>query len=155
MIDNIKTFFDKYLAKRSIEEHNIEHQLQLASAALLVEITFADDTVTAEENATLKQLIQHHFQLNQQETKDLLQLAHTAKHEATDYYRFTSLLNQNYSQQQKIRLIEYLWLLAFADNHLDKLEEHLIRRLSELLHVPHADFIQSKHRVQQGLSHSN
>lgn len=152
MIKSIRAFFDKYLAERSLEENNIEHQLQLASAALLVEMTYADNKVTIEEETALQNLISQHFKLTADETEDLLQLAHVAKHEATDYFRFTSLLNENYSQQQKIRLIEYLWMLAYADKNLDKLEEHLIRRLAELLHVPHAEFIQSKHRIQQGMS---
>jgi len=74
----------------------------------------------------------------------LIELANAEKHEATDYYTFTSLINEHYSQQQKIKLVEDLWRLAYADNELDKYEEHLLRRLSELLHVPHKDFIRTK-----------
>ena len=77
----------------------------------------------------------------------MIGLSHSEKHEATDYYAFTSLLNAHYTQQQKIKLVEDLWQLAYADNELDKYEEHLLRRLADLLHVPHHDFIRTKHKV--------
>jgi uncharacterized tellurite resistance protein B-like protein len=149
MIKTIKAFFEKYLAADTATDSNLEHRLQLASAALLVEVTFADGDVSDIEETELHALLKSHFALSHEETDDLLELAHAKKHEATDYFQFTSLLNKHYTQQQKIQLIEYLWRLAYADNSLDKFEEHLIRRLADLLHVPHADFIQSKLRAAE------
>ncbi len=129
-----------------------QHRLQVACAALMVEITYADHDVSAEEESSLRQQLASVYELDASETEDLIELAHREKHDAIDYYRFTSLINEHSSQQEKIELIENLWKIAYADNHLDKLEEHLIRRLSDLLYVPHADFIQAKHRImeQQG-----
>lgn len=146
MIKNIRSFFKKHFADTDTPR-DTDHQLMLASATLLVEITCADDIVTESEENALNTLLSEHFTLTAEETSDLLDLARSEKQAATDYYRFTSLLNEHYSQQQKIQLIEYLWRLAYADEALDKFEEHLIRRLADLLHVPHADFIQSKHKV--------
>ncbi|MEJ2426718.1 MAG: TerB family tellurite resistance protein, partial [Candidatus Thiodiazotropha sp.] len=67
---------------------------------------------------------------------------------STDYFQFTSLINKHYSAEQKVWLIEALWRVAFADQKLHQYEEHVIRRLSELLYVPHSDFIAAKLRVQ-------
>ena len=152
MLQSIKAFFDKHLAVNEPDSDDA-HKLQLASAALLVEMLYADGEVSAEEDAALFQLLQGQHQLSEEETRDLLALAHRKKHEATDYFQFTSLLNRHYSQQEKIRLVKNLWRLAYADNQLDKFEEHLIRRLADLLHVPHADFIRTKLDVQQTHSH--
>ncbi len=152
MIDKLSTFFDKYLKQETPVEDGSQHRLQLAAAVLLVEMLYADDEVSSEEEDTLLQLLQQRFALNDEETRDLLELAHQKKHEATDYFRFTAQLNRHYSQQQKIDLVKNLWQLAYADQRLDKFEEHLVRRLSELLHVPHADFIRTKLEVLDTLS---
>ena len=146
MIANVRAFFDRYLATTAPEQDD-DHRLQIASAALMIELINADHETSPEEEAMLDEILVEHFQLSAQEKQDLIDLAHTEKHEATDYYRFTSLLNQHYSQQDKIDLVENLWRLAYADRHIDKFEEHLIRRLADLLHVPHADFMQAKHRA--------
>ncbi len=113
----------------------------------MVEMLHADEQVTAEEEAKLQRLLKQRFELSDTEIEALVDLAHNEKHQATDYYAFTSLLNEHYSQPQKIKLVEDLWQLAYADEQLDKYEEHLLRRLAELLHVPHQDFIRTKHKV--------
>lgn len=146
MIQGFKAFFDKYLGDESADA-DPQHQLQVATAALMVELMFADHEVSESEEQHLEQTLRDHFELQPQELQDLLQLAHEEKHAATDYYRFTSLINEHHSQQEKIELVEHLWRMAWADQRIDKFEEHLIRRLADLLHVPHAEFIQAKHRV--------
>lgn len=88
-----------------------------------------------------------YFQLSPQEADELLALAESEHADSTDYFEFTHLINQHYLEPQKIDLIETLWQIAFADQHLHHYEEHVIRRLSELLHVPHSAFIAAKHRA--------
>jgi uncharacterized tellurite resistance protein B-like protein len=69
--------------------------------------------------------------------------------DSTDYFQFTRLINEHYSADQKVDLVEKLWLIAFSDRELHHYEEHVIRRLAELLYVPHSAFIAAKHKVQQ------
>lgn len=147
MLTKLQQFFNQYLSEDTENKAPLEHRLQLACAALMVEMLHVDDQVTEEEELQVRHIIKQRFQLKPDEIEDLIELAHNEKHEATDYYAFTSLLNAHYSQQQKIQLIENLWQLAYADAHLDKYEEHLLRRLAELLHVPHQDFIRTKHKA--------
>lgn len=149
MLTKLQKFFNQYLSENTETKIPLEHRLQLSSAALMVEIVHADEQVTEQEESKIRHLIKQRFELSKTEIEDLVELAHTEKHQATDYYAFTSLLNQHYSQTQKIKLVEDLWQLAYADNHLDKYEEHLVRRLAELLHVPHQDFIRSKHKASK------
>jgi uncharacterized tellurite resistance protein B-like protein len=145
MLNRLQTFFDKFLTAEGESATPLPHRLQLASAALMVEVLHADDTVLTVEENELRKILEQRFELSQAEVNALIELAHDEKHAATDYYAFTSLLNEHYSQQQKIDLVEDLWRLAFADDRLDRYEEHLLRRLAELLHVPHTDFIRTKH----------
>jgi uncharacterized tellurite resistance protein B-like protein len=147
MLTKLQKFFDQYLGKNTEDEIPLQRRLQMATAALMVEMLHVDEQVTSDEEEKLRKLLQQRFNLSGSEIESLIDLANNEKHEATDYYQFTSLLNTHYTQQQKIDLVEDLWQLAYADHELDKYEEHLLRRLSELLHVPHKDFIQTKHKV--------
>lgn len=149
MIDKLQRFFEDYLSDDRTDDSPLEHRLQLASAALMVEMMHVDEQVTDTEQARLRELISERFELDEDEIEALIDLAHDEKHEATDYYAFTSLLNEHYTQQQKISLVEDLWRVAYADDELDRYEEHLVRRLAELLHVPHSEFIKTKHRVSE------
>jgi uncharacterized tellurite resistance protein B-like protein len=147
MLTKLQKFFDQYLSENTEKEVPLEHRLQLASAALMVEMLHVDEQVTAAEETKLQQILKQRFELSNTEIEALIDLAHNEKHEATDYYAFTSLLNEHYTQQQKIKLVEDLWQLAYADHRLNKYEEHLLRRLADLLHVPHQDFIRTKHKA--------
>ena len=92
-----------------------------------------------------------HFGLSEREAKALIELAATEHAESIDYFQFTSLINQYYNPLQKIKIVEELWRVAYADNELHKYEEHVIRRLADLIHVSHKDFIAAKHRIIKSL----
>jgi len=152
MITKLQQFFNKYLAEDTETSSSLDHRLQLACAALMVEMVHVDDDFSDQEEIKLKLLLKQQFELNTEELTALIELAHTKKNEATDYHEFTSLLNNHYTQAQKIKLVEDLWQLAFADQQLNKFEEHLLRRLADLLHVPHQDFIRTKHKTLKAIN---
>ena len=146
MIVKIRQFFEQHIVvTEALDENVLEHQLQLACAALMIEVLYADHSVDQSELDTLRDVLQDSFDLSMDEAENLIQLADEERIEATDYYQFTSLINEFYTQQQKRELITRLWQMAYADNSIHKLEEHLVRRLADLLHVPHSAFMQSKH----------
>ena len=148
MIVKIRRFFEQYIiVTENISEDELEHQLQLACAALMIEVLYADYSVDQSEIDTLRKALQENFDLKKEEADKLIQLAEEERSQATDYYQFTSLINEFYTQQQKRELVTRLWQMAYADHTVHKLEEHLVRRLADLLHVPHSAFMQSKHRA--------
>lgn len=148
MLNTIKRFFDTHLAPDSAEaKQDPEHAIRLAVAVLLIEIAESDHERLPEEEAALLDAVRNHFGLNDDEANELISLAEKEHAESTDYFQFTSLINQSYSREQKIKVIEALWKIAFADQELHRYEEHVIRRLADLIHVPHKDFIAAKHRV--------
>ena len=128
-----------------------EHQLNLAAVALLIEMILQDDNVDKAEVAVVKKLLITQFAISEEEMESLYVLAEEEKHQSTDYHEFTSLIAKHYTQPQKIQLIESLWRVAYADQVLDKYEEHMVRRISDLIYVSHKDFIQAKHRVESSL----
>ncbi|MCW8906371.1 MAG: TerB family tellurite resistance protein [Sedimenticola sp.] len=148
MIEKIKQFFETHLAPESDGMvSDPEHALKLAVTVLLFEVAESDFKQLPEEKDALLQAVSHYFTLDQGEAQELLSMAESEHADSTDYYEFTRLINRHYSPGQKSRLIEMLWQIAFADQSLHRYEEHVIRRLSELLHVPHSVFIAAKHRA--------
>ena len=149
MLNAIRQFFENNLlaAAKPGSGNSDEHALQLATAALLFEMMRMDEHVKEDERQVIFDELSRRFQLDKKETEELLQLAEEEARDATDYHQFTSLINQHFSPEQKLKVIELLWQVAFADGHLDSHEEHLVRKLSELLYVPHREFIAAKHRI--------
>ena len=151
MLDAIKRFFEQNLVPETIAV-DPSHQLKLATAALLVEMMEQDEKVLESERRSVCQALKENFELSDEEASELFSLAEQEVTNATDYYQFTRLIAEQYSQAQKIQVIELLWRVALADNHLDAYEEHMVRRIADLIYVPHQDFIQAKLRVQGVLS---
>ena len=124
-----------------------QHGLQLATAALMFEMLRADDDEHPDERHTLEQALQKCFALSESETHQLAELAEREAAESVSLYQFTGLINRNFSPHEKIRVVEMLWQVAYADGRLDRYEEALVRKIAELIHVPHREFVQAKHRV--------
>ena len=147
MIERLRRFFDRNVrhpAEAGGDE--ADHALRLATAALLVEMSRMDDQVTDAERTTIEQALCKKFGLAPAEAADLIQLAEAR--EATSYFGFTSLINKYFSPRQKIHIVELLWQVAYADGDLEKYEEHMVRRIADLLHVPHREFIGAKLRAR-------
>ncbi len=146
MLNQIKLFFEQHLAL-SAPENASEEKLQLATVVLFLEMMNMDDKVEAVEQDIIFSLIHQNFSLSTEQTTSLLALAEQQRKQATDYFQFTSLINKGYSLEQKIGLIESLWKIAFIDGVLDMNEEYLVRKIADLLYVPHTAFIMAKNRI--------
>jgi uncharacterized tellurite resistance protein B-like protein len=146
MFNQIKLFFEQHLALSAPDMS--EQQLQIATAALFLEMMLIDDKIDPKEQALIFSLLQQHFSLTAEQTSALVALAEQHRKQATDYFQFTSLINREYSLEQKVRLVESLWKIAFIDGVLDMNEEYLVRKIAELLYVPHVDFIMVKNQVK-------
>ena len=147
MLNQIKLFFEEHLALSGPED-SLEEKLQIAMVALFLEMMTMDDKVEPEEQEIILSLIHQNFSLTAEQSTSLLELAEQQRKQATDYFQFTSLINKEYSLEQKVRLIESLWKIAFIDGVLDMNEEYLVRKIADLLHVPHTAFIMAKIRVK-------
>jgi uncharacterized tellurite resistance protein B-like protein len=123
--------------------------LRLAAAALLFEVSRIDGAVSPEERTVMGAAIQSALGLSADETAALVVRAEEESRRAVSVYEFTSVLDREMEPEQKKRVVELLWLVAFADGHKDAHEEHLVRRIASLLHVKHPDFIDAKIRARQ------
>ncbi len=156
MINQIKQFFESKLSlDAQTTTADTEHASRLAVAALMLEVAESDYKDHPKEKAMLVELSKKSFALEESEANELVALAQKEHTDSTDYFQFTRLINNNYNETQKIALIENLWKIAYADNELDKYEEHVIRRIADLIYVSHKDFIATKHRAIKHQEESN
>jgi uncharacterized tellurite resistance protein B-like protein len=153
MVTAFNKFVKKYIKPSAAGSDEVsERSLQLATAALLIEMMRADAEITGDERRMVMSTIMTRFHLTEEESSALLQFAEEKIRDATGYYEFTSLINKGFTYEQKVRVIENLWEIAFMDKYLDKHEEHMVRRIADLIYVEHKDFIDAKLRVKKKLS---
>ena len=148
MLKTLKDLFDSFApAATGASAADDEHQLQLATAVLLVEVMRADHALGAAEQAAVLAALQSRFALAPDEGARLVELAHESVRTATDYFSFTSRINDAFDMAQKIRIVEHMWQVAYADGTLNAHENHVMRRLADLLHVPHGAYVNAKMRA--------
>jgi len=149
MLSAIKNYFEKNISPEV--DGDLEHELKLATAALLIEMMYQDDQVHEKEIDAAKKALTEKFGLTDDEYHALFALAEEEVKEAIDYHQFTSLIAREFTQAQKIKVVELLWSVAYADSHLDSMEEHMVRKIADLIYVSHKDFMKTKHKVQSAL----
>lgn len=144
MLKNLKAFFQEHLGPTQADPAKAQQRLQLACAALLIEVARADTSQDGVEVATLRSVMQVQFTLDDSAMDELVQLAEVESDMATSLYEFTQLINDEFSIEEKFQLMRWMWQVAYADGEIDKYEEHLIRKLGDLLYIPHQQFIRAK-----------
>lgn len=151
MLNNIHVFFQERI--KSIgggrSSDSPEKALQLATASLLIEMSRADHHVAPEERKTIEIAVQSMFGLSAPETAEIIRLAESEMEDATCLFEFTRLVDTHFSYEQKIKVVENLWRVAYADAGKHHYEEHLVRKIADLIHVSHSDFIRARHLVEQ------
>jgi uncharacterized tellurite resistance protein B-like protein len=145
MLTSISSFFDSLLkpGKNESPKHSVD-RLHLASAALLVELANADEQMDEKEEQVLLRILETKLQLDKATLQNLWKLAHDEQRGATSLYQFTSLINEAYGYAEKVQLLHHMWEVAYADGRIDRFEEHLIRKVADLLYLTHGDFIRTK-----------
>ena len=141
IFDNI---FGKQKEARANETEDTPEQINMACAALLLEVAEADYVDDPAETEAILRALESELNLKRAEVSALLARAKSETEGATDLFPYTHLINQRCGREQKCAILTAMWRVAFADDNLDMYEEHLIRRVTELLHLDHADFIAAK-----------
>ena len=148
MLQTIRDFFDQHIG-RAAAPADETRRLQLATAALLVEVVRGDGAIEPAEREALLAAVAGKFALAPAAAAALVELAEQESRLANDFYQFTSLINRSFPHQQKLRVIELMWQVAYADAALSAHEQHVLRKVAELLHVPHGDYIAAKLRAKE------
>ena len=131
------------------DEAAAEHALRLATAVMLVEVMRADATFEPRERSAVLAALRDTFDLADDEAQRLAELAETTAHAATDLYAFTSRINERFAMPAKLRMIELMWRVAYADGHLSAHERHVMWRIADLLHIPQGAYHHARQRAAQ------
>jgi uncharacterized tellurite resistance protein B-like protein len=154
MLKKIKGYISEFGNQSSDSENQEEKEKNIinnACAALLIETALADKVFNTEEIDSMKKTLREVYGIDEKDLDELISESEKKVSESTSLYEYTRLINDLCDYQDKLKLIQNLWAIAFADKHLDKYEEYLIRKISDLLYVSHSDFIQQKLNVKGSL----
>ena len=141
MIDKIKSFFSKNVLEPEAELTSPD---QLATAALLIEVMVIDGDLDDQEMQAIAGTLSNMLDLTEEQIDQLIELSKEEVAEATSLYQFTKEINEHFDIEKKLSLMTAMWRVAFADGHLDKHEENIIRRVADLLHIRHSEYIRCK-----------
>ena len=143
----MKNLFSKIFNTDNNDEQINEKDITLVCAALLIEIALADKVLEETELETLKDVLIKEFSVSGSDIDEMIASAKDDVADATSLYEFTREINDSFEYENKCKLIESMWRIAYADGNVDKYEEHIIRKVSNLIYVSHSDFINSKLKV--------
>ena len=150
MLSKIKDFFQENIAikEKVADDKESNNKVAIATCALLLEMAHTDEEFNEIEEAEIKKIMQSEFNLSEDKVDEIIKLSDAERIESLDLWQFTNLINENFSKEEKIRVVEYIWQVIYADEKVDQYEEYLIRKLSYLLNVDHKDMIDAKLRVK-------
>lgn len=149
MMESLKKLFSAPEAEHHKPD---EHQLAIAATALMVQLSQVDNEQDERELQAIIECAVKAHRLTREEAKEILDTALSQAEHATSLYEFTEQINEVLDQQAKQSLLENIWHVALADERIDKYEEHLIRRIADLLHLNHREFMQARHRAESASS---
>lgn len=141
MLDLVRKYLSKSTASTAADEGK---RVQIATCALFMEMALIDEEFNATEQIFIMKVMQDQYGLSPVESKEIMQLAQDEVDSSVDTWKFAKLINENYNDSEKLKVVELLWELVLADGHLDRHEEYLIKKVYSLLHVDHGDFIKAK-----------
>ncbi|HET7608080.1 MAG TPA: TerB family tellurite resistance protein [Gammaproteobacteria bacterium] len=148
MLRKLAALFDDAFSPKADDPAAREQALRIATALLLIEVAKADYAEEVAEDEVLLQSLKQFFALDDAAAALLLEEARSTADRAVELQQFTRRLHEQLSVAEKLRVVEMLWQVALADSRLDKHEDHLVRRIAELLYVSHSDLIRIRNRVR-------
>ena len=137
------------LADDTSQQESKQQSVNLAAAVLLVEVMMADHEVRKEELVQISDVLEKMFGIEKKQSIFLIEDARQRHHELVSLHEMTSIINEQRNQELKRKLIFAMWCIAYADQEKDKYEEHLIRKVADLLYLSHSDFIQARHKAEK------
>ena len=148
MLDIVKRFFSKTESETAKNvDQATEHDVRVAACALFVEMARIDEKFTEAEMDTILSIVQDRYGLAREHADALVAEADKELDNSLDLWQFARLINENYSTDEKIEIIEILWRMVFVDGKMDRYEHYLMNKLKNLLRLSHDQLIAAKLKV--------
>jgi len=123
-------------------------RIQLATCVILLEVAKSDDEFSSIEKTTVAAILQKKFDLSTEDIEELMEMASKRREESIDLWQFTHLINETYTKEEKIKIVEAAWRIIYADDKLDKYEDHFVHKLAKILQLKHNELIEAKLRIK-------
>jgi uncharacterized tellurite resistance protein B-like protein len=150
MIDLVKKLLSKSTHNdTSHQRRQRPHDIRIATCALLLEMSHIDGEFNASEREIIIAILKRNFDLSDEHAMTLLEASNEELKGSIDLWQFTNLINQNYSIEEKIRVVEMVWEIVYADGKLNKHEDYLVHKLATLLRLTHKQLIEAKLKVKK------
>ena len=153
MFDVVKHFFHKEEKGDDGSTNKTGHDILVATCALLVEIARIDNTFTQDEMITILSILKEKYGLSGQHADALVAEAEKQLEESVDLWQFANLINENYSNDEKMEIIETLWRVVYVDGKMDQYEHYLMNKMKNLLRISHDQLIDAKLKVKYATQH--
>ncbi len=150
MIDLVKRILGSGEKSVAGESHG-EHGITVAACALLLEMAHIDGEFSEDEEQVIVSVLTHDYGLGQDEASAVMDDAREEMKQSIDLWRFARLINRHYTEEEKVRVIEMIWRVIYADGKLEKHEDHLVHSLGRLLRLDHSQLIEAKLKVKDAL----
>ena len=144
MFGTIQGLLKKAICTTQDESLDREQGLRMATVALLMEVARADYSTSDEERQVILRIVERYFAVSAGQALELAEAAESHANDMTSLYPLTRLITTECSLEERTEIIRLLWEVTFADGHVDKHEEHLVRKVADLLYVPHRQFIRAR-----------
>lgn len=129
---------------------NRDEAIRLATAVLMIDVARADHVFDESEFDSILELVRSHFSLPAEQAAELVIAANEKAEDLVSAYDFTKVLHDHLDHGEKARIVGLLWKIAYADGRLDKYEDSLVLKISDLLHVSRGLVMRLKHDAQEG-----
>jgi uncharacterized tellurite resistance protein B-like protein len=149
MIDLVKKYFGKRTKKSPAGREESSHDIRIATCALLLEMSQIDGEFSESEREGILSIIKMEYEVDDEYISAIIETADKELKGSLDLWQFANLINHNYTQEEKIKIIEMVWRIAYTDGRLDKHEDFLVHKLANLLRLTHRQLIDAKVKVRE------
>lgn len=149
MIDLKKILFKRDTIETESPVIDEAERIQVATCVLLLEVAKSDDEFSSIEKETITAILKKKFQISGEAIGELMEIARRRREASIDLWEFTHLINENYSTEEKIKIVEATWKVIYADERLDMYEDHFVHKLAKLLQLRHRELIEAKLKVKK------
>ncbi|NQT27401.1 TerB family tellurite resistance protein [candidate division KSB1 bacterium] len=129
-----------------------EIRIEIAACVVLVEVAESDSECTEDEIDHVLETMKSTFNLSREHAEEMIELARDARNKSVDLWQFTNQINQSFNHSEKIKLLEAVWQVIYADGRIDKHEDYLVHKLASLLRLQHKELIDAKIKTKKDKS---
>lgn len=146
---NLKNRLMNLPSEESVSREKDEFErIQVATCIILLEVAKSDDEFSSIEKATVSAILKKKFSLSSEAVEELMKIAEHERDESIDLWQFTNIINKNFTKEEKKKVVEAVWQIIYADDKLDKYEDHFVHKLAKLLQLKHNELIEAKLKVK-------